>query len=198
MSGGGRMERAGEEVQVGEEAPDCFRDTKTHTSIRENDSVFSLPLSLHVSSRGAAWPRSPWWRRPGWSRASSCCSPSSACSSSWWRWQCPLLSSACASAPTSAWRRSWPAWELTPVLMPLQPIRLDQPLQYEPITGRNTWPELCYWKNSRSARMWSIFWLVCESAFADLCIYLWVSPFTCSYCVFDVFSNSNLLFFFKY
>lgn len=86
-----------------------------------------LSLCLCVSSRGAAWPRSPWWRRPGWSRASSWCSPSSACSSSWWRWRCPLPSSACASAPTSAWRRSWPAWGLTPVLMPPQPIRLVQP-----------------------------------------------------------------------
>lgn len=63
-------------------------------------------LFLCVSSRGAAWPRSPWWRRPGWSRASSCCSPSSACSSSWWPWQCRPLSSACASARTYTWRRS--------------------------------------------------------------------------------------------
>lgn len=86
-----------------------------------------LSLCLCASSRGAAWPRSPWWRRPGWSRASSWCSPSSACSSSWWRWRCPLPSSAYASAPTSAWRRSWPAWGLTPVLMPPQPIRLVQP-----------------------------------------------------------------------
>lgn len=126
-----------------------------HTFVRrkKNDACFSstdsiLFIFLHVSSRGAAWLRSPWWRRPGWSRASSCCSPSSACSSSWWRWQCPPLSSACASAPTSAWRRSWPAWELTPVLMPPQPIRLEHPLQREPIREQMTCSERCHWKNT--------------------------------------------------
>lgn len=117
-----------------------------------SDSVFCLCLC--VSSRGAAWPRSPWWRRPGWSRASSCCSPSSACSSSWWRWLCPPLSSACASAHTSAWRRSWPAWGLTPVLMPPQPIRLDLPPCYKPIRGRVAQPRLCHWRNTNSFRIW--------------------------------------------
>lgn len=119
------------------------KQKRQSSMIYQFDSVFSFCLS----SRGAAWPRSPWWRRPGWSLASSCCCPSSACSSSWWRWPCPPRSSASASAHTSTWRRSWQAWGLTPAMMPPQPIRLvpSPSLCCQPIRGQNNQPIPCHW-----------------------------------------------------
>lgn len=60
-----------------------------------------------------------------------------------------------------------------------------------PSIWANHGPEHLAWalslEDSHSVRMWSIFWLVCESAFADVCIWLWFSLFTCSYYGFDVF-----------
>lgn len=122
-----------------------------------SDSMFSLCLF----SRGAAWPRSPWWKRPGWSLASSCCSPSSACSSSWWRWPCPPPSSASASAHTSTWRRSWQASGLTPAMTPPQPIRLAPAptLCCQPIRRQNNHSALCHWWKTHCVHVeWIILW----------------------------------------
>lgn len=42
----------------------------------------------------------------------------------------------------------------------------------EPIRGRDTWPELCYWMITHSVQIWEIFWLVCGSV-----CYVWVILF---------------------